>query len=100
MAIRYYSKIPRLVTIGGGTVNQQLSFVHEGQVSPSIDFGKECASDKLGSDNACGEITIGVAARSTGQEEFIKGRVSFSRKNAGGEWASEKELNYELRLGA
>lgn len=98
LGMRYFSKIPRLVTIAGDTANQQLQF-QDGPSAPAPDFGKECSTDKLPAGQACAEVTVDISAHPKGTEEFIKGTVQFYCSADEGMWMPEARASYEIRLG-
>jgi hypothetical protein len=105
LALKYYSKVPRLVTIGGGTTNQQLVFKTEDSIAGAPEFGKECSSDKLNIDQetkyVCAEVMIDVSAHPKGLEEFLKGQIRFFCSNQSNRWGPEREpIDYEIRLGS
>ena len=91
--------LPRLITFEGEAVNHQVFFRSEHAKVGSLDFGKECCSDKLDG-HPCAEIMVAIEVKPTGESELIRGNIKAKWNDGSGKWTPDTEVDYELRLAA
>ena len=85
LAIRYNSKIPRVIAMKGRTENGQFGFLNEDSETTS-EFSKECASTKVrkasAEEVACAEMIVDISTKMniiSNTDEYLNGEIRLFR---------------------